>query len=102
MTFRDHMIECRDNLSWCKPISFLDGKVIAAVNEGDICGLRIDGKDVDATPETIKMVAKLVNEDYDLYSGRSDAFIMLDADHEHLPCCDCPWFDVCDAMDNEC
>lgn len=38
-TCRDTMRESNDNLSWCRPESYLNGRVILAINEGrvDVC-----------------------------------------------------------------
>ncbi len=103
MTYREMMIGTEETIEWCEALSFLAGKVIVAMtNGGAVESIQIDGKDVICSQDNITRAAKLANECYDLYSGRSDAFILLDADHEKLPCCECPWFDVCTAMDEEC
>lgn len=100
-TVRDMMRENNDNLDWCRPESYLDGRVILAINEGTVVGINIDGTKQATTPENIRRVAKMVNADYDDYEGWDDAHIIQDADHEELPCRLCPWFDDCDAMDEE-
>lgn len=96
---RKHMLNCNDNLGWCKCLSFNDGTVFVAVNEGDICGLCICGKDLGVDKQTLAHVAKLVNADYDLYEGYTSKEILFDADYCELPCRMCPWFDICEAMD---
>lgn len=103
MTYRDMMQEGDENLGWCNPLSWEDGKVVLAVNEGTIASIQIDGEDVPTTPENIKAVAQRINDMYDAYSGWDDTHIILDceAEAEELPCRLCPWFDVCDAMDEE-
>lgn len=98
--YRKKMIENGENLGWCKPLSFLDGKVILAVNEGEVVGLRIDGTDVKINAESVHRVAEMVNPCYDLYSGWDDMHIIAEAPHKELGCCDCPWFGICDAMEN--
>lgn len=40
------------------------------------------------------------DDDYGYYTGNRDADIIRDAGGEQIPCCDCPWFDVCQAMDD--
>lgn len=105
MSYRDTMIENQENLEWCKPLSFLGGRVIVALNEGQITCISVDGKTLPSYPEnvhadSIRTAAKLVNPEYDEYSGWPDTHILLEADYEELPCCKCPWFDVCDAMDD--
>lgn len=105
MSYRDMMIENQENLGWCKPLSFLEGRVVVALNEGKIDCISVDGKTLpsypkDALANSIRAAAKLANPEYDEYSGWSDTHILIDADHEELPCCKCPWFDVCDAMDD--
>lgn len=101
MSYRDMMRENNDNLGWCRPESYLDGRVILAINEGTVAGINIDGADEAITPDAIRRVAKMVNADYDDYEGWTDLHIIQDAAHEELPCRLCPWFDVCDAMDEE-
>ena len=43
----------------------------------------------------------MVNDEYDLYEGQTDTQIIRDAEHKELPCRLCPWFEVCQAMDEE-
>lgn len=101
MSYRDMMRESNENLGWCRPESYLDGRVILAINEGTVAGIVIDGAEQTTTPENIRRVAKMVNDNYDLYEGWDDVHIIQDVDHEELPCRLCPWFDDCDAMDEE-
>ena len=100
MSYRDMMRESDENLGWCRPESYLDGRVILAINEETVVGINIDGADEAITPDAIRRVAKMVNDNYDLYEGWDDVHIIQDVDHE-LPCRLCPWFDDCDAMDEE-
>lgn len=99
MTYREQITERHDNLGWCKPLSFLDGKVVVVIANGNVTGIQIDGKDISCEPANIKDVAKMVNVDYGFYRGWSDSHIIEDADPKEMPCCECPWFAVCDAMD---
>lgn len=100
-TCRDTMRESNDNLSWCRPESYLNGRVILAINEGRVDGISIDGQDLDTTPDNIRKVAQMVNDECDLYEGQTDTQIIQDAEHKELPCRLCPWFEVCQAMDEE-
>ena len=109
-TYMEHHPD--ENLYWCKPISFLDGKVIIADADAGICGIRIDGEDImpdvhdvystGYSDAIMERVARLVNESYDLYSGWDNEHIIMEADHEEHGCAACPWFSVCDAMSEEC
>lgn len=95
------MIENRENLGWCKPLSFLGGRVVVVLNERQVTCASVDGKTLPECPETTRTVAKLVNPEYDDYISCSDTEVLLDAAHKELPCCKCPWFYDCDAMDDE-
>lgn len=101
MSYRDMMRESNENLGWCRPESYLDGRVILAINEGTVAGISIDGQALSTTPENIRRVAKMVNADYDDYEGWDDVHIIQESAHEELPCRLCPWFGDCDAMDEE-
>ena len=95
------MRDSNDNLSWCRPESYLNGRVVLAINEGRVDGISIDGQDLSTTPDNIRKVAKMVNDDYGLYEGWTDTEIIWGAEHKELPCRLCPWFEVCQAMDEE-
>lgn len=87
MTCRDIMKQNNENLSWCKPVSYDNGRVVIAVNEGHIVGIQIDGVNIDVTPDSIRSVSARIKEFED----------MGDVGDE-LPCRLCPWFDICDQM----
>lgn len=99
MTYREMMIDNNENLSWCRP--YIHDRVQFSILEGNISGLMIDGDDVDPNPESIRTAAQIVNPDYSEYEGWTDLHILLDGDAHECACCDCPWFDVCSAMDEE-
>lgn len=101
MKFRDHMIESAENLGWCAPLTITaHGKEITiAVNEGKIVGCRIDGADCDNMDW--EQIARIVNDEHENYRGWKADEIALDAYWEYLPCCECPWFDICEAMDDD-
>lgn len=106
MTNREIMMQNNENLSWCKPLSFENGNVVVAFNEGTIAGIQIDGNDIEITPDAIKSVANRINymgddigDDYIRFIKNR---IFFDPDHEELPCRLCPWFDACCVMDEEC
>ena len=73
-----------ENLSWCKPYVAKNGKIVFAICEGEIVGLSVDGKEKSINTETIRTV-----ED-----------ILLEPGCEELGCCNCPWRDSCEAMDD--
>lgn len=98
---REVMLENGENLSWCKPMKHRIENVFISVNEGEVVGIRVNGKDEDITDEKIKELAKKLNLDYDKYEGWNDIHILLESDFEELGCKDCPWFDICEAMDDE-
>ena len=100
-TCRDTMRENNENLEWCRPESYLDGRVILAINEGRVDGIMIDREKLAATPENIHQVADMVNDCRDLYEYQTDTHIIQDAEHKELPCRLCPWFETCAAMDEE-
>lgn len=114
--FRKKMLKEGGNLSWCAPYSSSDGRIQFALNEGEIVSLKLDGKDVDSdvpqipfahnatySETLLEKVARILNSNYDDYEGWDNTHIILEARGTSLKecdCCDCPWFDVCDAMDN--
>ena len=102
MTFREQMIQDGGNIGWCIPYFDASGKYALAVNEGEIAGAVINGVDIPAAqldqPETIHSIAVAVNSDYNEYSGYDDLYIALESMTEGN-CCDCPWFTICEAME---
>lgn len=105
-TYREMMIETEQTLSWCKPMQSENGRVIFAQNEGEICGMQIDGKEVRIPQSGIsafdlQRAAKAANEDYDQLKADEwdDEEILGDVCHAK-PCCRCPWFGSCEAMDD--
>lgn len=102
MTYREKMRENNENLSWCKPISLAEGRVVVIINEKEICGVLIDGKKLEPTPANIQEAARIVKPGYDSYDGWDDASLLLEElDSLELPCHECPWFEDCDAMSDE-
>ena len=99
MKFYENM-EYGENLEWCKPISCKDGKIVVAINNGRVVSMQIDGEDVDATAENITRAARIANDYYNDYEGYDDAHILEDARTAvELGCAQCPWRDVCEAME---
>lgn len=101
MTYREMMTENSENLSWCAPYSLLGGRIVVAVAESKIVGMQIDGSDIPVSDASIRRAAEMANECFSSYDGWSDTHILLDSEKEELPCRMCPWFGVCDAMDDE-
>jgi hypothetical protein len=83
-----------ENLGWCKPYRIKQNGKIAyfALNEGEIAGAIIDGKDyyVDAGEENEagKALIEAFGEDY-----------LEEA--EELSCCDCAFYEDCEAWRDE-
>lgn len=106
-TYREMMIETEQNLSWCKHLQSENGRVIFAQNEGEICSMEIDGQEIHIgyksgiSAADLQQAAKAANEDYDQLKADEwdDEAILLDVCHEK-PCYRCPWFDICEAMDD--
>lgn len=104
MTYREYMDEHRDeNMSWCKPYVSDSGSVCVAVTvlDGGISQILIDGEETAVTADNIQSTAKLVNDDYDLYSGWSDTHILLDGNISERGCAECPYNAFCQQMDEE-
>ena len=96
--YRKMMVDQGGNLGWCKP--YIGKRVSIALNEGKIVSLMVDGAEIDVTEENVKNAAKIANQFYDDYSGWDDSHIIVDGDTKEATCSQCPWFSVCDAMDN--
>ena len=101
MTYREKMMENRENLGWCKPLSYLDSRIIIATNERRVVGVQLDGKDVPAEPEKLRKIAAMINPGYDTDALEHDFETAVATYGQELPCCECPWFNICDAMDDE-
>lgn len=112
---RKEMIESGENAEWCKPMKHKTEDIYLAYHEGEVDAILDNGKEAvrsstigkkiweesdPAMDEKIKELAKRLNSDYDEYEGWDDTHILLDADFEELGCKDCPWFNICDAMDD--
>ena len=100
MTYREKMIENRENLGWCKPISYFNGRVIVAINNCQVVGVQLDGTEVPPEPDKLFTIAKMINPDCDADAINRDFEIAVGARGHESPCCGCPWFDACDAMDD--
>jgi hypothetical protein len=95
------MKDSTENLSWCKPYQSKDEKSWLIELEGKPISIILNGEEIEtATDADIKALAQTVNESYADYSGWSDSHIALDAMQERA-CHECPFFDRCDAMDEE-
>lgn len=99
--YRKLMVDTGDNLSWCKP--FENKGIKWAVNENEIVGMEVDGKEVDYKDESVmRRVSEIIKNAYpDIdYTDDDPEYILFDEAKE-LGCCECPWFMICDAMDAE-
>ena len=97
--YRRMMIDNGENLGWCIPYISSDGKHAIAVNEGKVCGMILDGVDLD-TKFDVNRFARVVNQHYSNYDGWDDLHIALEGGVSAESCSNCPWFGICDAMDN--
>lgn len=104
-TYRDYFSTHTDeSVDWCK-CYMADGRNAVCVNDittNEISAIMIGGKDIDFRDDVgaIHRLAKAVNSDYSLYHGWSDAHIAIEAMKE-VGCTSCPWFSVCDQMDEK-
>jgi hypothetical protein len=102
-TYRDIM-ESGENLSWCKPmtLTYREREATVAVNEGDVVGLLLDGKDVRKHDLFNRLVEYLGIKGA---SSISDLFNYTwdndEVDSAEMGCSDCPWFKTCEAMDEQ-
>lgn len=101
MTYREKMMENRENLGWCKPLSYLGGRVVVAINERRVVGAQLDGEDVPADSDKLREIAAMVNPDCDADALGRDFEAAVETCGRELPCCECPWFNICDAMDED-
>lgn len=103
MTCRDIMKRDGGNMDWCKPRTSQDGRITIVQHEGTIAGLVIDGAEVAVNPSTLHSLAQeIFGEDYSLFGGWTDQeLITLHGDFADQPCCECPYFAFCEAMDEE-
>lgn len=109
---RKKMLDSNGSLDWCQCFDIGQEKrvQIVANDEGMITSLAIDGKYVlpevfygagTYTETTLEKVAKMVNPYFEEYQGYTATEIILDAKNRERPCCNCPWFYICDAMDED-
>ena len=97
--YRKMMMDNGGNLGWCKPYISEDGKSAISLTDGKISGMMLGGVKMDTDFDFAKF-ARAVNPDYDDYDGWDDLHIALDGGIREGACCDCPWFGICEAMDN--
>ena len=105
------MLDSNDSLDRCQCFDIgREKRVQVVVNDGMIIGLAIDGKYVlpevlygagTYTETTLEEVAKMVNPYFEEYQGYTATEIILDTKDRERPCCHCPWFYICDAMDED-
>ena len=105
MTIREMMNDEGGNLGWCKPYISDHRGYALAVSEGEVVGMMFAGEDIKYLDFAnnkllLRLFARVVNNSYDIYTGYDDLYIATDAMSERS-CRNCPWFDICDAMDGE-
>ena len=112
-TYRDIYRYEDENMGWCYPLSCLGGRVILAVNELSVSGIQIDGENLDVNIENTVRAVNLVadgwiyGKDYTMDDSCRLPFellreILVHDAAQKLPCRKCPWFEVCDALDDQC
>lgn len=62
-------------------------------------GHEFSGVDMDLDFD-LERLARAVNPEYDSRSGEDALSIALDGDLHEQCCARCPWFGICEAMDN--
>ena len=106
---RDFMKDRDENLLWCHAIDY--GNVQLVICGGTIVDVRVNNEEVypdiiengraGYSDVLINRIARMINDDYDTYHGWTDIEVIILSDGVYLPCNKCPWFDVCEAMDDE-
>ena len=110
MTGADYMRKHPDeNLGWCKAyrkrtedgdcyeVCLCDGRITAVKSQNHEIGYI----PYDQYDEIVRNLAMRLNPSYEGWGGWSNESILLSVMDE-LPCADCPWFPMCDAMMEEC
>lgn len=110
-TLRDVMRETGGTVSWCSAYKIGDHVVAAVINGCEVAAVMIDNYEIvpngqstggmHYTTGQLDYIAKLANRSYDLYKGYDPVHILLEAAKDQIPCRECPWFEVCYAMDEE-
>ena len=96
--YRKMMLATDGKLDWCKCWSSEDGKVMLCDSANNIDGF-IDGEWKSGMDLDLDAVARRVNRYYADYKGWDALHIATEAMHT-VPCCDCPAFAFCEAMEN--
>ena len=99
MKMRGIMSQNGGSRSWCIP--YIGKSVSAVVCEGHLSGLVINGEEQECTRDNLHAASQLANPDYSDYQVWVDLQILLDGDVKECSCRECPFFSVCDAMDEE-
>lgn len=110
MTVREKMRVSNTNLEWCRP--YIGKRVTFALCDGEIASLQIDGQAVEPADKTIPwsvkytrdqiMEAATIATDGAADPDDPDALqALLAGDGKECACNECPWFDICAAMDEE-
>ena len=65
-----------ENMSWCRP--YTNENCTVAINGGKVVGYRVNGHDVDASEFNFDLLETM----------------------RETGCCECPWKDECEVMDD--
>lgn len=101
---RETMLAEGGNIGLCYPVSLLNDRIIVALNQGDFASMMIDGEDVDLTSENFGRALKLLYpefyREYEMENEERELWTAVCSGPEG-ECRDCPWFRLCDAMNED-
>lgn len=119
-TIRDELIESGENLGWCKPVYV--GDLVFAQSEGQIVSVKWVDKEADREPaisdimreaaehmlgaEAVEEATRGVWHDEIISSTLAQELVWrctcgeLDVESGDTGCCNCPWFETCQALDD--
>lgn len=95
------LMEWGDSLIWCEAYETGGEEATFCLCNGEIIAIRYNDGSESSGPscEEIEALARKVNPDFDEYEGREAAEILAYASRSLSGGCRaCPWFGVCDAM----
>ena len=90
-----------ENLSWCYPITDGCGNWAVICDDQIVSLCNQDGEPVEVTEKDIRKLAMDVCPDYETESEESTDEEIIMRKMTETGCTDCPWRDICDAMNEE-
>lgn len=106
MTYKEYMFSHQDeNMHFCKPYTNDDEDRFLIMYDGEADAIVAPGIEAHRWNGLLRIymeqfTRELVGEDYDLHHGYTDEEIALHYMHE-IGCASCPFFHVCEAMNEE-